>query len=160
MVCAHIGTHNGTADYYYNGTEDYYGMHCFACVYKDLKAWVTHELLRMCAHVTDRAYQVVAFGRCQPGHEIKSISECTAAAKFVGAPVTSVFSDGLKGSQSYPPFCYYSNGEVKFNAGNNKGYCSYQKLVICLCLAEPTATTTTTPQFTKSYSGAFPWRDG
>ena len=41
MVCAHEGA-NATADYYYNATTDYsttaddYGMHSFACVYRDL----------------------------------------------------------------------------------------------------------------------------
>ena len=33
MVCAHVGA-NATADY--NATADDYGMHGFACVYKDL----------------------------------------------------------------------------------------------------------------------------
>ena len=118
---------------------------------------MTHELLCMCAYVgSNRQYQVVYSGRCQPGFEIKSISECSAAAKATGAPDKSASSDGKYGSNSDPPFCYYKNGEMKFNAGNNKGYC--QQAYACLCAAAPTTSTTTTP-FNTSYSGAFPWWD-
>ena len=116
----------------------------------------------MCAYVGYTAPQLYTTwykGRCPSGTEIKSISECSAAAKALGAPDFSVSSDGDRGSNSTPPFCYYhyQSGGMKFNAGNNKGYCLSQQGVICLCLAAPT---TTTPQFSKSYSGAFPWRDG
>ena len=130
-----------------------------ACVYKDSTAWVTHELLRMCAYVgyPDRQlYTMWSKGRCPSGTEIKSISECSAAAKATGAPDKSASFDGLHGSNSDPPFCYYKNGEMKFNAGNNKGYC--QQSYACLCAAAPTTSTTTTPFNTSS--GAFPWRDG
>ena len=126
---------------------------------------MTHELFRMCACVANRAYQALPFGRCQPGYEIKSISECTAAAKALGAPITSALSDGLYGSHSYPPFCYYSNGVVKFNAGNNKGICDYSKKSICLCAFSrtympPQPAYTTSPFNNTTYPGAFPWWDG
>ena len=106
----------------------------------------------MCACVANQKYQVVHNGRCQPGFEIRSISECSAAAKALNALDFSVSSDGNYGSNSFPPFCYYNNGKMKFNAGNNKGYCSS---VICLCVAAPTTSTTTTTTTTtlSSHSG-------
>ena len=101
--CVFVGA-NATADDYYNATADYNAnadnssTHCFACVYKDLKAWVTHELLRMCACVGSKQPKYTTWykGRCQSGLEIKSISECSAAAKALGAPVTSASSDGFR----------------------------------------------------------------
>ena len=83
----------------------------------------------MCAYVAN--YQVVYSGRCQPGFEIKSISECSAAAKALGAPDFSVSSDGNYGSNSDPPFCYYKAGKMNFNAGNNKGICDSSQLSVC-----------------------------
>ena len=121
----------------------------------------------MCAHVANRAYQVVSSGRCQPGYEIKSISECSAAAKALGAPDYSVSSDGNHGNSSFPPFCYYdfANGKMKFNAGNNKGICDYSKKSVCLCAYSrtympPQPTYTTSPFNNTTYPGAFPWWDG
>merc|ERR1739848_276220 len=119
---------NATADYYYNATSDY---NATADDYANQK------------------YELVYHGRCQSGFEIKSISECSAAAKALGASDYSVESDGDDRSNSNPPFCYYNAGKMKFNAGNNKGYCSSQKAVVCLCVAAPT---TTSPSNT-SYSG-------
>ena len=94
---------------------------------------MTHELLRMYAYVgSNRTYQVVYSGRCQPGFEIKSLSECSAAAKFLDATGISASSGGLYGSNSHPPFCYYKNGQLKFNAGNNRGSCN--RAYACACL--------------------------
>ena len=116
----------------------------------------------MCAYVANQKYQVVYKGRCQSGFEIKSISECSAAAKFVDAPDTSVSSDGNHGSKIDPPFCYYKKGKMKFNAGNNKGICQSSQLSVCMCVAPPYTTTQpyTTSPFNTSYFGAFPWWDG
>ena len=107
---------------------------------------MTHELLRVCACVGSKQPKYTTWykGRCQSGLEIKSISECSAAAKALGAPVTSASSDGLYESNSDPPFCYFKHGQLKFNAGNNRGSCD--QAYTCLCLTAP-------PDFGATYHG-------
>ena len=108
----------------------------------------------MCAYVANRAYLVLYSGRCQSGFEIKSISECSAAAKALNAPDTSASSDGLYGNYSNPPFCYFKHGQLKFNAGSNRGSCD--QAYACLCSAAPATTTphvTFSPHFGASHHG-------
>ena len=108
----------------------------------------------MCAYVANQKYQVVYKGRCQSGFEIKSISECSAAAKALNAPDTSASSDGLYGNYNNPPFCYFKHGQLKFNAGSNRGSCD--QTYACLCAAAPATTTphvTFSPHFGASHHG-------
>ena len=108
----------------------------------------------MCAYVANQKYQVVYKGRCQSGFEIKSISECSAAAKALNAPDTPASSDGLYGNYSNPPFCYFKHGQLKFNAGSNRGSCD--QAYACLCSVAPATTTphvTFSPHFGASHHG-------
>ena len=141
MVCAHVGA-NATADNY-NSTADYYGMYSFACVYKDSNAWVTYELLRMCACVGGTRYVIRTSGRCEYGTQIRSSSECSAAAKHLNLYDQSVSLDYQYRASHDPSGCYYEGGSLKFNNyGGNYGYCSsYDK---CVCKYYPKFTTSGT----------------
>ena len=81
-------------------------------------------------------------GQCPKGFEIKSLSACSAAAKYLKLQDTSAAASELANGnyadyyrdyklRSNPPFCYYEGGSLKFNGGSNTGSCSnYDQ---CLC---------------------------
>ena len=78
--------------------------------------------------------KLVKQGRCPKGTGIKSLSACSAAAKYLKLPSTSAVPDGQSGVSYDPPFCYYEGGQLKFNAGGNIGSCTTSDQ--CLCAAE------------------------
>ena len=97
-------------------------------------------------------------GRCQDDREIKSLSECSAAAKYLNlSNHTASWDNHPFGVHYDPPFCYYEGGQLKFNAGNNTGFCGYMDT--CLCAGPPSTTipptTTAFPPTTTSNSGRF-----
>ena len=74
-------------------------------------------------------------GRCPKGTEIRSVSECSKAAFYANLTDTSaVLDEHPRGVTFDPPFCYYEDGQLKFNAGKNTGFCS--KFDQCLCARE------------------------
>merc|ERR1712159_404185 len=106
---------------------------------------VTRPGYKLCAEEANTdvsGYQLLSNGRCPPGREVKSLSECSTAAKYLNLYDQSASSDNQPHGVSYdPPFCYYEGNQLKFNGGRNTGSCdSYDR---CLCKAS--ATTTTTP---------------
>ena len=111
-------------------------------------------------------YVIRTSGRCASSTQIRSSSECSAAAKYLNLYDQSVTLDYQYRASHDPNGCYYENGYLKFNNyGGNYGYCtSYDK---CLCkygdettttitttTAFPTTTTTTTTTTSTSF-GAF-----
>jgi hypothetical protein len=63
---------------------------------------------------------------------ITSMAACSAAgAKLSLANSTAVDDKHPKGVSYDPPYCYYENSILKFNAGNNTGSCT--KYDECLC---------------------------
>merc|ERR1712048_125840 len=110
-------------------------------------------------------------GRCQPGREINTTAECSAAAKDLDLNDESASPDQYgeqnshtyyyyyypptehapPGSDTVPPFCYYADGELRFNAGYNRGNCT--DIQPCLCSRPvPTTTTSTTTTTTTTTS--------
>ena len=66
--------------------------------------------------------EIVTSGRCAPGTEIKTIAACSGAAEYLGLPDVTASDDGQRnGVSSDPRFCYYEDGQLKFNKGNNNG---------------------------------------
>ena len=92
-------------------------------------------------------YHLVNTSRCQPGREVKSLSECSAAAKYLNLSDQSASSDNQYGSSYDPPFCCYEGSQLKFNAGNNGGYCNW--VSGCLCAG---------PRITPLSNMIAPWR--
>ena len=88
---------------------------------------------------------------------ITTLADCEAAAIAFGAGDTTAEVDGLDGSLSYPSYCYYSWGSLKFNsAGTNTGSCGNNN---CICLdnalpAAPPAPPLQPVVFTSFTSGA------
>ena len=84
---------------------------------------------------TNRAYSMHSQGRCPAGTEIKSLSECNFAAAYLKLEDIVATSDGQNSvhysMSSDPPFCYYEEGELKFNEGSNSGSCSESDLCLC-----------------------------
>ena len=81
-------------------------------------------------------YHLWSNGQCKSGHEIKSLSECSAAAKYLGLNDQSASSDNQPYGVSYdPPFCYYEGGQLRFNGGRNYGPCTSSDT--CLCVGPP-----------------------
>ena len=71
-------------------------------------------------------------GDCPRGEEIKSLIECSAAGRYLNLQDVSASMDGQDGGVSYdPPFCYYENNMLKFNAGRNSGLCTSTDICIC-----------------------------
>ena len=93
----------------------------------------------MCAHVGTNftgQYHGIRNGRCPPGREITSLSECSAAAKDLKLNDQSASSDNQPNGVGYdPPFCYYEGGQLKFNGGRNYGSCTSSDT--CLCVGPP-----------------------
>ena len=68
------------------------------------------------------------------GTELKSLSECSAAAAYLMLTDTSASSYTYSYRRSYPPFCYYEAMILKFNSGSHTGSCSSSRQ--CLCATE------------------------
>ena len=80
-------------------------------------------------------YYILDHSRCPYGYEIKTASECSAAAKYLKLYDTSatVVRDGKTSDINFdPPLCFYE-GYLKFNADviNSAGDCSSS--ATCLC---------------------------
>ena len=68
-------------------------------------------------------------------NDIKTTSECEAAALELRLPDTSVTDDGQNGFGQDPPYCYFENGSLKFNyGGTNTGLCGSNNDK-CICIA-------------------------
>ena len=79
----------------------------------------------------DVEYKPISNGDCVHGGEIKTLQECSAAARYLQLSADTATED--LGSTSFkPPFCYLQNGRVSFNPGGNAGSCS--QVDACLCL--------------------------
>ena len=69
------------------------------------------------------------------GTEIKSLSGCSIAAKYLNLEDTNATSDGQHSEyysmSNHPPFCYYEGNELKFNEGSNSGECTDSDLCLC-----------------------------
>ena len=60
------------------------------------------------------------------------MSGCSAAAASIMLPDTSAkLDEHPHGVMFDPPFCYYEDGTLKFNAGRNSGYCSSSDQCLC-----------------------------
>ena len=60
------------------------------------------------------------------------MSACSAAAASVKLPDTSAkLDEHPHGVMFDPPFCYYEDGALKFNAGRNSGFCSSSDQCLC-----------------------------
>ena len=71
-------------------------------------------------------------------------SECEDAARYLGLSDTSARSSNGGGYD--PPYCFFENGELRFNSGGtNYGECGANTdggLDQCLCRDPPAPTTT------------------
>ena len=57
-------------------------------------------------------------------NNIKTFSECEAAAKQLGLSDTTATDDGQNGFDRDPPYCYFESDSLKFNyGGTNTGLC-------------------------------------
>ena len=89
--------------------------------------------------VHDLAYVKVTSGNCAPGTEIKSVTECQAAAKYLQLPgaATQYYHPVFPLPQD-PPFCHYSSPELWFNqVGQGDTQASCTTFDFCLCLSQP-----------------------
>ena len=78
-------------------------------------------------------YVLFRQGQCPLGTEIKSSSACSAAAAYLKLADTSAssYSSSSSHGNSYPPFCYYEGGQLKFNSGSHTGSCSSSRQCVC-----------------------------
>ena len=97
---------------------------------------------------------LVKQGQCTKGTEIKSLSACSAAAKYLNLQDASAESDGHHGVDFDPPFCYYEGGSLKFNSGNNRGSCS--NVDQCLCVGSDNYVLDAAPKATVVKQGQCP----
>merc|ERR1712159_604252 len=115
---------------------------------------VTRPGYKLCAEEANTdvsGYQLLSNGRCPPGREVKSLSECSTAAKYLNLYDQSASLDNQPHGVRYdPPFCYYEDHQLKFNGGRNTGSCTTSDR--CLCAERLPRTTSTTdtgfPHFT------------
>merc|ERR1719210_721442 len=90
-------------------------------------------------------YQMVRSGTCQT-HGLSVITnedECANAGRDLLNGL-SVKSYGGNGESCDPPYCYFENGDLKFNRnGRNTGQCAEEDQ--CLCVAAPRIASPTAP---------------
>ena len=85
---------------------------------------------------------IVTSGTCETsigGGVIQSVSACSAAAAVLGLSDTSASDDNQSpGVSFYPPYCYYSDGSLKFNSlGLNTGRCTVFDRCLCWVVPPP-----------------------
>ena len=78
-------------------------------------------------------YMLLMHGRCPKGTEIRSRSECSAAAAYLNLSdtVVSSFSSRRIVSILPPPHCFDQGGSLTFNSASFFGSCS--RTYRCLC---------------------------
>ena len=75
-------------------------------------------------------------------NNIKTFSECEAAAKQLGLSDTTATDDGQNGFDRDPPYCYFESDSLKFNyGGTNTGLCGSNNDK-CLCYTQTPPSTT------------------
>ena len=80
-----------------------------------------------------------------PCNNIKTFSECEAAAKQLGLSDMTATDDGQNGFDRDPPYCYFESDTLKFNyGGTNTGLCGSNNDK-CLCYTQSPPSTTLPP---------------
>ena len=70
------------------------------------------------------------YGSCI--HPVTTIADCAAAATYLNYYVTNPVDDHHHAYSHDPPYCYFEDGQLKFNSdGSNTGACSTGD--VCLC---------------------------
>ena len=104
-----------------------------------------HKLLCLCTFVGGTRYVLRTSGRCPSGTEIRSISECSAAATYLNLGDQWASYDNQYRVSYDPPYCYYEGGSLKFNDyGRNTGTCSSSDRCLCAVVSESTLQSSTT----------------
>ena len=88
-----------------------------------------------------------ATGSC--AWNITSPAECSEQAQLMGFHDVTATDDGQTSVSFDPPWCYYEDGSLKFNAGSNTGICTLGD--ICLCKGTPTSSLAIAPRLSRSH---------